>query len=208
MSPLDFVPLAEETGLIETIGEWALQTACQQAKAWERQGLPALRMAVNMSSRQFLQPGVVNMVTRILQETGLEPRHLDLEITESLLMKDVEGSIATMHALKAIGVKLSIDDFGTGYSSLSYLKQFPIDQLKIDKSFLDEIATRPEDVAITLAIIAMAHSLRLTVIAEGVEDEMQLAFLRANQCDEIQGYYLSCPVPPHEIPALFDRTPI
>lgn len=206
VSPLDFVPLAEETGLIETIGEWALRTACQQAKAWQRQGLPALRMAVNMSSRQFLRPSVTNMVTRILRETALEPRYLDLEITESLLIKDVTGSIAIMHALKAVGVKLSIDDFGTGYSSLSYLKQFPIDQLKIDKSFLHEIATSEEDAAITLAIIAMAHSMRLTVIAEGVEDETQLAFLRANQCDEIQGYYLSRPVPSHEIPALLNKS--
>lgn len=204
VSPVHFIPLAEEIGLIETIGEWVLQTACQQAKKWQRQGLPTLRMAVNMSPRQFLRPGVTSMVTRILRETGLEPRYLDLEITESLVMKDVTGSIATMHALKGIGIKLSIDDFGTGYSSLSYLKQFPIDQLKIDKSFLREIATSEEDAAITLAIIAMAHSMRLTVIAEGVEDETQLAFLHANQCDEIQGYYLSRPVPAHEIPALLD----
>jgi len=208
VSPVHFIPLAEEIGLIETIGEWVLQTACQQAKKWQRQGLPALRMAVNMSPRQFLRPGVTSMVTRILRETGLEPRYLDLEITESLVMKDVTGSIATMHALKGIGIKLSIDDFGTGYSSLSYLKQFPIDQLKIDKSFLREIATSEEDAAITLAIIAMAHSMRLTVIAEGVEDETQLAFLRANQCDEIQGYYLSRPVPAHKIPALLNRAPI
>ncbi len=202
MSPLDFVPLAEETGLIETIGEWVLRTACQQAKAWQREGLPALRMAVNLSPRQFLRPGMTGMVARILKETDLEPRHLDLEITESLLMKDVEDSIATMHALKAIGVRLSIDDFGTGYSSLNYLKQFPIDQLKIDKSFLQEIVNSQDDAAITLAIIALAHSLRLTVIAEGVENEMQQIFLHANQCDEIQGYYLSRPVPPHQIPAL------
>ncbi len=202
MSPLDFVPLAEETGLIETIGEWVLRTACQQAKAWQREGLPALRMAVNLSPRQFLRPGMTGMVARILRETDLEPRHLDLEITESLLMKDVEDSIATMHALKAIGVRLSIDDFGTGYSSLNYLKQFPIDQLKIDKSFLQEIVNSQDDAAITLAIIALAHSLRLTVIAEGVENEMQQIFLHANQCDEIQGYHLSRPVPPHQIPAL------
>lgn len=208
ISPLDFVPLAEETGLIETIGEWALRTACQQAKTWQQQGLPALRMGVNMSPRQFLRSGVASMVTRILQDTALEPHHLDLEITESLLMKDVMGGIAIMHALKAVGIKLSIDDFGTGYSSLNYLKQFPIDQLKIDKSFLDDIATREEDAAITLAIIAMAHSLRLTVIAEGVEDETQLAFLRTNHCDEIQGYYLSRPVPAHEIPALLNRAPL
>ncbi len=202
MSPLDFIPLAEETGLIETIGEWVLRTACEQAKAWQREGLPALRMAVNLSPRQFLRPGMTSMVDRILRETDLEPRHLDLEITESLLMEDVEDSIATMHALKAIGVRLSIDDFGTGYSSLNYLKQFPIDQLKIDKSFLHEIVNSQDDAAITLAIIAMAHSLRLTVIAEGVENEMQQIFLHANQCDEIQGYHLSRPVPPHQIPAL------
>jgi diguanylate cyclase (GGDEF)-like protein/PAS domain S-box-containing protein len=203
--PLDFIPLAEETGLIEIIGEWVLRTACRQAKTWQRQGLSGLRMAVNMSPRQFLRPEAADAVARILRETDLEPGHLDLEITENLLMKDVAGSIAIMHALKDLGVKLSIDDFGTGYSSLSYLKQFPIDQLKIDKSFLREIATRREDAAITLAIIAMAHSLELTVIAEGVEDETQLAFLRSNQCDAIQGYYLSRPVPSHEIPALCNK---
>jgi diguanylate cyclase (GGDEF)-like protein/PAS domain S-box-containing protein len=202
LSPLKFVPLAEETGLIESIGEWVLRTACQQAKAWQREGLPALRMAVNLSPRQFLRPGMTCMVDQILRETNLAPQYLDLEITESLLMKDVEDSIATMHALKAIGVRLSIDDFGTGYSSLNYLKQFPIDQLKIDKSFLHEIVNSQDDAAITLAIIAMAHSLRLTVIAEGVENETQQIFLHANQCDEIQGYHLSRPVPPHQIPAL------
>lgn len=205
IAPLDFVPLAEETGLIETIGEWVLRTACQQAKIWQQEGLPPLRIAVNMSPRQFLRPGVAEMVARILRETGLEPRYLDLEITEGLLMKDVQGGIVTMRALKAIGVRLSIDDFGTGYSSLNYLKQFPIDQIKIDKSFLHEIATSQNDAAITLAMIAMAHSMRLTVIAEGVENETQLAFLRLNQCDEIQGYHLSRPVPPREIPALLDR---
>lgn len=203
--PLDFIPLAEETGLIEAIGEWVLETACQQAKAWQQQGLPPLRMAVNMSPRQFLRSGMIDKVTRILRETGLEPQLLDLEITESLLMKDVEAGISTMRALKDIGVRLSIDDFGIGYSSLNYLKQFPIDQLKIDKSFLEEIATSRNDAAITLAMIAMAHSMRLTVIAEGVENETQLAFLRANRCDEIQGYHLSCPVPAHEFVALLQK---
>ncbi|MBK8507345.1 MAG: EAL domain-containing protein [Candidatus Competibacteraceae bacterium] len=207
VSPLDFVPLAEETGLIEVIGEWVLETACRQAREWQRQGLPALRMAVNMSPRQFLRPGMVDRVARILRETGLEPHLLDLEITESLLMKDVQGGIATMRALKTIGVRLSIDDFGIGYSSLNYLKQFPIDQLKIDKSFLGEIATSRNDAAITLAMIAMAHSMRLTVIAEGVENETQLAFLRANRCDEIQGYHLSCPVPAHEFVILVQKEP-
>ncbi|MBL8251269.1 MAG: EAL domain-containing protein [Candidatus Competibacter sp.] len=207
VSPLEFVPLAEETGLIETIGEWVLETACRQAKEWQRQGLPPLRMAVNMSPRQFLRAGMVERVERILRETGLEPHLLDLEITESLLMKDVEGGIATMRALKSIGVRLSIDDFGIGYSSLNYLKQFPIDQLKIDKSFLGEIATSRNDAAITLAMIAMAHSMRLTVIAEGVENETQLAFLRANRCDEIQGYHLSCPIPARDFVILLQKEP-
>lgn len=202
ISPLDFVPLAEETGLIESIGEWVLRTACKQAKTWQQSILPTLRMAVNLSPRQFLRPGMVSMVAQILRETGLEPRYLDLEITESLLMKDVQGSIMTMHALKAIGVRLSIDDFGTGYSSLNYLKQFPIDQLKIDKSFVHDLVVGKDDAAITLAIIAMAHSMSLTVIAEGVESEAQGAFLRANHCDEIQGYHLSRPLPADEIPAL------
>lgn len=204
ISPLDFIPLAEETGLIESIGEWVLRTACQQAKAWQQKHRPTLRMAVNLSPRQFLRPGMVSMIAEILQETGLEPRYLDLEITESLLMKDVQGSIMTMHALKAIGVRLSIDDFGTGYSSLNYLKQFPIDQLKIDKSFVHDLVLGKEDASITLAIIAMAHSMSLTVIAEGVESEAQKAFLRANQCDEIQGYHLSRPLPADEIPALLN----
>jgi EAL domain-containing protein (putative c-di-GMP-specific phosphodiesterase class I) len=202
-----FVPLAEESGLIEIIGEWVLRTACRQATAWQVEGLPALRMAVNMSPRQFLRPGLAGTVERILRETDLEPGYLDLEITESLLMKDVESAIATMHELKAIGVRLSIDDFGTGYSSLNYLKRFPIDQLKIDKSFLREIETSRDDLAITLAMIAMAHGMGLTVIAEGVENEVQLAFLRANDCDEIQGYHIGRPVPAHEIAALLQKAP-
>ncbi len=205
--PMLFVPLAEESGLIEIIGEWVLRTACRQATAWQVEGLPALRMAVNMSPRQFLRPGLAGTVERILRETDLEPGYLDLEITESLLMKDVESAIATMHELKAIGVRLSIDDFGTGYSSLNYLKRFPIDQLKIDKSFLREIETSRDDLAITLAMIAMAHGMGLTVIAEGVENEVQLAFLRANDCDEIQGYHIGRPVPAHEIAALLQKAP-
>jgi EAL domain-containing protein (putative c-di-GMP-specific phosphodiesterase class I) len=202
ISPMEFVPLAEETGLIEIIGEWVLRTACEQAKAWQQARLPALRMAVNLSPRQFLRPGIVNTVGRVLQETGLDPGYLDLEITEGLLMKNVEGSIATLRALKAMGVRLSIDDFGTGYSSLNYLKRFPIDQLKIDKSFVSDLITNQDDNAIALAVIAMAHSMRLKVIAEGVENEAQLAFLQKNRCDEMQGYYLSRPLPPRQITAL------
>ena len=200
--PVEFVPLAEETGFIEVIGEWVLQTACEQAKAWQREGLPPLRMAVNLSPRQFRQPGMVDMIHRILRETGLEPHHLDLEITEGLFMKDVESCIATLHALKQIGVHLSIDDFGTGYSSLSYLRRFPIDQLKIDKSFVSDGIACLGDTGIALAVIAMAHSMQLKVIAEGVENPAQLEFLQKNKCDEIQGYYLSYPVPAQQIRAL------
>jgi EAL domain-containing protein (putative c-di-GMP-specific phosphodiesterase class I) len=159
-------------------------------------------MAVNLSPRQFSRPGMVDMVSRILRETGLEPGYLDLEITESLLMKDVENSIKILSALKTMGVRLSIDDFGTGYSSLNYLKRFPIDQLKIDKSFVSDLISNQDDNAIALAVIAMAHSMRLKVIAEGVENGAQLAFLQKNQCDEIQGYYLSRPAPPRQIKAL------
>ena len=200
--PTDFIPLAEETGLIESIGEWVLRTACAQAKAWQREGLPELRMAVNLSPRQFLRPGLVDLVATVLRETGLEASFLDLEITESLLMNDVEGSILTLRQFKAMGVRLSIDDFGTGYSSLNYLKRFPIDQLKIDRSFVRDVVTDQDDTAIVLAVIAMAHSMRLEVIAEGVETKEQLAFLRANQCDAMQGYYLSRPAPPRQIATL------
>ncbi len=202
ISPTEFVPLAEETGLIEAIGEWVLRTACRQASAWQKEGLPPLRMAVNLSPRQFLRPGLVEMVVRILEETELEPRYLDLEITEGLLMKNVEGSIVTLHALKRIGVHLSIDDFGTGYSSLSYLKRFPIDQLKIDRSFVSDIIGNQDNTAIALAVIAMAHSMRLKVIAEGVENPAQLAFLQQHRCDEMQGYYLCRPAPARQISAL------
>jgi diguanylate cyclase (GGDEF)-like protein/PAS domain S-box-containing protein len=200
--PKEFVPLAEETGLIEVLGEWVLRTACRQASAWQKEGLPPLRMAVNLSPRQFLRPGLVEMVGRILEEAELEPRYLDLEITEGLLMKNVEGSIVTLHALKRIGVHLSIDDFGTGYSSLSYLKRFPIDQLKIDRSFVSDIIGNQDNTAIALAVIAMAHSMRLKVIAEGVENPAQLAFLQQHRCDEMQGYYLSRPAPARQISAL------
>ena len=202
ISPIEFVPLAEETGLIEGIGEWVLRTACKQAKVWQQEGFPPLRMAVNLSPRQFWRPGIVEMIDRVLRETGLEPCYLDLEITEGLLMKDVEDSIAILHALKRMGIHLSIDDFGTGYSSLSYLKRFPIDQLKIDKSFVSDVTVNQDNTSIAMAVIAMAHNMRLKVIAEGVENPAQLAFLQKYQCDEIQGYYLSRPAPAQQIRAL------
>jgi diguanylate cyclase (GGDEF)-like protein/PAS domain S-box-containing protein len=193
--PADFIPLAEDTGLILPIGEWVLRTACAQAKAWQTQGLAPLRVAVNLSVRQFLQADLAALVAQTLHDTGLAPHTLELEITESLLMRDLEGATVTLRALKTMGVQLAIDDFGIGYSSLSYLKRFPLDRLKIDRSFVRDLSSDPDDAAITLAIIAMAHSLRLRVLAEGVETPAQLAFLRAQHCNEIQGFFCSRPLP-------------
>ncbi|MEB0136482.1 EAL domain-containing protein [Actimicrobium sp. CCC2.4] len=194
ISPALFIPVAEEIGLITQIGEWVLRTACIQNKAWQDAGLPRICVAVNLSARQFMQPGLLESVSRALRDSGLDACHLELELTESIMMNSAEHFITTLHALKSLGVQLSIDDFGTGYSSLSYLKRFPIDRLKIDQSFIRDIATDPGDATITRAVIALGHSLNLKVIAEGVETAEQLAFLRANQCDEIQGYYFSRPV--------------
>ncbi len=194
IAPGDFIHLAEEMGLIVPIGAWALQTACAQAKAWQRAGLGGLRLAVNLSARQFRQGGLLQSVREILAVTGLEPRFLELELTESMMMQDVDQAIATMGKLKALGLQLSIDDFGTGYSSLAHLRHFPIDVLKIDKSFVSDILYSADDAAIVQAIIALAHSLRLKVIAEGVETAQQLAFLRQHGCDQMQGYLFSRPL--------------
>ncbi|HRY17559.1 MAG TPA: EAL domain-containing protein [Candidatus Competibacteraceae bacterium] len=202
ISPADFIPLAEETGLIIPIGEWVLRTACQQARIWQDTGCGLSRMGVNISVLQFMQPGFPELVAQILEETGLDADALELEITESLLMKDPDGATRTLQSLKTLGVQLAIDDFGTGYSSLNRLKQLPLDRLKIDKAFVQEVNTRPDDAAITTAVIAMASSMGLRVIAEGVENEAQLRFLKAKHCDEIQGYYLSRPLPVDQITAL------
>ncbi|MBZ0097091.1 MAG: EAL domain-containing protein, partial [Sulfuricella sp.] len=198
VSPARFIPVAEDSGLIVPLGEWVLRTACAQNKAWQRAGLKPISVAVNLSARQFRQPNLVEMVAGILRETELDPAHLDLEVTESLVMQNVEATIATLGRLKAMGVKLSIDDFGTGYSSLNYLKRFPIHTLKIDQSFVRDVTTDPSDAAIAKTIIAMAHELGLTVIAEGVETEEQKSFLRLRRCDEMQGYFFSRPVPAAE----------
>ena len=195
LAPNDFIPLAEETGLIVPIGEWVLRTACSQARAWQDKGLAALRMAVNLSPRQFKQPDLFRKIEGILKETGLAPDCLSLEITESVVMSDVDHTIETLSRLKKLGVHLSIDDFGTGYSSLSYLKRFPIDMLKIDRSFIMDIPTLADDMAIVTAVIAMAHSLNIQVLAEGVETEQQREFLIATRCDEQQGFYFSRPLP-------------
>lgn len=201
VSPLDFIPVAEETGLIVLIGEWVLRTACAQAKIWQmEEGLSSLRIAVNLSPRQLADSDFIERVAIILQETGLRPDLLELEITESLLMQD--GLLESLRSLKQLGVKLSIDDFGTGYSNLGYLQRFPVDRLKIDKSFVKNIDRQSDHDSITAAVIAMARSLRLAVIAEGVETARQLAVLRVLDCDEMQGYYFSRPQPPEKILAV------
>jgi len=192
--PAEFIPLAEETGLILPIGEWVLTEACRQARAWRETGHRTLRVAVNLSGRQLSQPGLARMIADIQNQFGMEPGQLDIEITESLLMQDLEGIAATLNALAALGITVSMDDFGTGYSSLSYLKRLPIDVLKIDQSFVRDITTDPDDAAIVQAIIAMAHSLEIKVMAEGVETAEQLAFLQRNLCDGMQGDYLSRPL--------------
>ena len=192
--PDKFIRIAENSGLIVSIGEWVLRTACAQARKWQDEGLPAVSVAVNVSAVQFRQEGFCELIGRVLRETGLAPQYLELELTESLLLSSADVMFSVFQELKAIGLKLAIDDFGTGYSSLSYLKKFPVSKLKIDRSFIRDVAVNPDDAAITAAIISMAKSLRLKVIAEGVENEAQMSFLRAHQCDEIQGYYFSKPL--------------
>ncbi|HZW11980.1 MAG TPA: EAL domain-containing protein [Noviherbaspirillum sp.] len=196
--PGRFIQLAEELGLIVPLGSWVLRTACRQSVAWRRDGLGDVRVAVNLSARQFYQQDLVATIESVLEETGIAPHLLELELTESMMMTDVEHAVKIMHELKALGVHLSIDDFGTGYSSLAYLKRFPIDLLKIDQSFVRDITVDPDDAAIVRSIISLAHSLRLKVIAEGVETEEQLAYLHEHGCDYMQGYYFSKPLPAAE----------
>ncbi len=202
VAPQRFIGLAEETGLIVPIGAWVMRTACAQARAWMDAGLGQLRVAVNLSARQFAQRDLVQSVAQVLADTGLPPHLLELELTESLFVDDVAQAVTLLHQLKALGVGLAIDDFGTGYSSLSYLRTFPIDVLKIDRSFVGQIAVDADQAAIVISIIALAHNLQLKVIAEGVETAGQRDFLRAHGCDEVQGYYFSRPVPAADIPPL------
>jgi diguanylate cyclase (GGDEF)-like protein/PAS domain S-box-containing protein len=207
VSPAEFIPVAEECGLIVPLGELILRTACAQAKAWQEQGFPQLIMAVNLSSRQFAHGHLVDTVKNILQETGLAPHCLELEITESVLIDgDDTNVLGALNELKRMGITLAIDDFGTGYSSLSYLKRFPIDKLKIDKAFVQGLPDNAEDAALIQAIIAMARSLQLTVIAEGVETEEQHDHLQHQDCDQIQGYFISRPLPGEQIGALLQAT--
>lgn len=204
VSPGDFIPLAEETGLIESIGEWILREACAQNKAWQDAGYPPVCVSVNISARQFRSRDIVAMVGAILQDTGLAPEYLELELTESVIMHDVEATIATFTQLKSMGVKLAIDDFGTGYSSLAYLKLFPIDYLKIDRSFVFNIANEPSDAAIAASVIILAHSMNLKVVAEGVEVVEQLDILREKGCDFVQGFFFSRPLPAKEFVPFFE----
>ncbi|MDP1896910.1 MAG: EAL domain-containing protein, partial [Sulfurimicrobium sp.] len=201
ISPVNFIPLAEDTGLITPIGAWVLRTACKQTKAWHDAGLPPVRIAVNISGRQFRE-NIPQLVEQVLAESGLPPQYLELEITESVAMQHAETTEQTLGVLRDMGVRLSIDDFGTGYSSLSYLKRFPINKLKLDQSFVRDIISDPDDAAISSAIIALAHGMKLEVIAEGVETESQLSFLRSHGCDAIQGYYFSRPVAPDQMEQL------
>jgi diguanylate cyclase (GGDEF)-like protein/PAS domain S-box-containing protein len=198
LPPSRFIPLAEEIGLIQSIGEWVLRSACAQTKAWQEAGLPPILMSVNVSMHQFKDKSFINMLRNILQETNLEPQYLILELTESALMQNSALTISMLNELKLFGIHIAIDDFGTGYSSLSYLKYLPLSKVKLDQSFVRSVTIDPNDEAISNAIIAMAHSLNLKVVAEGVEKTDQLSFLRSHQCDEARGFLFSKPVPENE----------
>ena len=197
VSPAEFIPILEETGLIEKVGIWVLKTVCEQIRAWrDETDLPSLVVAVNLSGRQLQRDDLATTLAEIIEEAGIEPSLLELEVTESMLMHDPRCAADLLLQIRSKGIlHVDVDDFGTGYSSLSYLKRFPIDCLKLDKSFVDGLPDDEDDAAISRAVIAMAHSLRMTVIAEGVEKEEQLAFLSNNSCDTIQGYIVSPPVP-------------
>jgi EAL domain-containing protein (putative c-di-GMP-specific phosphodiesterase class I) len=207
VAPDRFIPVAEDCGLIVPIGAWVLREACRQAQAWRRAGLSDLTMSVNLSALQFRRVGLAETVAEVLRESGLPPHLLELELTESILLQDAENNLDLVHQLKALGVRLSIDDFGTGYSSLSYLKRFAVDRLKIDRSFVRDISSDPDNAAIVRAVIQLARGLRLGIIAEGVETAEQLAFLSEEGCQEVQGYLFSRALAPKDFEAfLRDRT--
>jgi len=205
VSPVEFIPIVENNGLIVEIGEWVLKTACAQAQAWQDAGFPPLRLGVNLSPRQFQKNILVSMVKSALASTGFSAKYLELELTENLLMHHIEDTMVILNTLCDMGITLSVDDFGTGYSSLSYLKRFPLTTLKIDRSFVNGIPNDADNMAITKAIIVMAHSLKLLVIAEGVEDEQQLAYLCEQGCDEFQGYFFHKPLPASEFTQVLEK---
>jgi EAL domain-containing protein (putative c-di-GMP-specific phosphodiesterase class I) len=200
--PAKFIPIAEDSGLIVPIGEWVIQEACRQNKSWQGAGLPCVPVAVNLSAIQFRQSNFSAVIERALHTSGLDPRYLELEVTESAFVEDVDRALATMQALKTMGLSLAIDDFGTGYSSLAYLRRFPIDKLKVDRSFVRDIVTDPGDASLCSAIISLAEILGLDVVAEGVETDAQLAFLQQHGCAVMQGFYFSRPVAAEDVDAL------
>ena len=206
VSPGKFIPIAEESGLIIPIGEWVLRTACAQNQAWQKAGFPPLRVSVNLSACQFKQKNLIEMVDQVLTETGLDSSYLELEVTESLIVEDVEEAIAILGQLHQRGITLSLDDFGTGYSSMNYLQQFPINTLKIDRSFVSHVGSNPNNAAITRAIIALARSLQLNITAEGVETQEQLNYLENHGCDEVQGYYFSGALSPDALTTFICRS--
>jgi diguanylate cyclase (GGDEF)-like protein len=195
VSPAQFIPIAEANGLILALGEWVLRTACAQNRAWQQAGLPPIRMSVNLSARQFEQPDLIETVGQILADTHLHPGYLELEVTESALMTHMQHSIKMLEQLRKLGIVLALDDFGTGYSSLNYLKQFPVNMLKIDRSFVQDVTSNPDSAAVANAIIALAKSLRLKLTAEGIETQEQLDYLKQQGCDEGQGFYFARPIP-------------
>jgi diguanylate cyclase (GGDEF)-like protein len=206
VAPDRFIAIAEESGLIRPIGAWVLKTACMQNRAWQRQGMRRFPVAVNLSPCQFAEESLLDDIKSALADSGLEPSDLELEITESMVMNDPEQAVNTLRRLKDLGMRIAIDDFGTGYSSLAYLKRFPVDCVKVDRSFVEDIPQDVDSMAIAKAIIAMAHSLRLKVVAEGVESEEQVSFLRGERCDEIQGHYFSAARAAGEIPGIMRNT--
>jgi EAL domain-containing protein (putative c-di-GMP-specific phosphodiesterase class I) len=203
--PSDFIPLAEETGLIQSLGEWVLRAACRQSQAWQRAGHPLLRMAVNASPRQFWHADLAAVVEAALDETGFPGDHLDLEITESCLLRDVDGIIDTLERIRALGVRISLDDFGTGYSSLSVLKRLPLDALKIDRSFVSDCIPETGDAMIASAIIALGQSLNLGIVAEGVEETEQREFLLERNCRVMQGFFFSRPLESEDFAVLLEQ---
>jgi diguanylate cyclase (GGDEF)-like protein/PAS domain S-box-containing protein len=205
VAPGRFIPLAEETGLIVPIGKWVLKQACAQNKAWQDAGLEPIVVSVNVSARQFRQDNLVRTIAEVLEETGLDARYLEIELTESMVMHDAAQLVAMLDEIKRLGVQISVDDFGTGYSSLSYLKRFPVDRLKVDRSFVEQLATDDDDAAIVRAIITLGHNLGLKVVAEGVEQDEQVNFLRLNHCDEAQGFIFCRPIEAAALAARLNR---